>query len=170
MRAKGNAKTGGLGPAALRLVVGGLFVGHGLQKLRGSFGGPGLEATAEGFEAAGLKPGKANAIAAGVAETGGGALLAAGACTPLAGAALSGTMVTAIRVVHAPKGLWNTNGGYEFNLVLLAAIFALVGSGPGGCSVDARRGRGRWGAGWALAQLTAGALGSAAAIAAGRRG
>jgi putative oxidoreductase len=33
----------------LRVVVGGLFVCHGLQKLIGAFGGDGLEATGQNF-------------------------------------------------------------------------------------------------------------------------
>ena len=32
-----------LGTLLLRLTVGGLFVGHGLQKLTGAFDGPGLD-------------------------------------------------------------------------------------------------------------------------------
>ena len=68
-----------IGRLLLRLSVGGFFVGHGTQKLFGWFGGHGLEATAEGFEQMGLRPGKRNAIAAGAAEAGGGALLALGA-------------------------------------------------------------------------------------------
>ncbi len=38
----------------------------------------------------------------------------------LAGAALSDVMITAIRHVHGGKGPWVTEGGYEYNLVLLA--------------------------------------------------
>jgi putative oxidoreductase len=34
----------------LRVVIGGLFVGHGTQKLFGWFDGNGLKATAQGFE------------------------------------------------------------------------------------------------------------------------
>ena len=47
-----------LGFAVLRVVVGGLFMGHGLQKLIGAFGGHGLEGTAKGFESLGLRPGR----------------------------------------------------------------------------------------------------------------
>ncbi len=107
-----------------------------------------------------LRPGTAHAFAAGAAEAGGGVLLAAGAATPLGAAAISGTMITAIRKVHAPKGPWVTEGGYEYNLVLLAVVFALTDAGPGRLSVDALRGRERWGLGWALAQL--GAAGASA--------
>src|SRR5205085_139297 len=72
----------------LRLLVGGLFIGHGTQKLFGWFGGHGLDATAQGFEHLGMRPGRRNAIAAGAAEAGGGAALALGLATPLAASAL----------------------------------------------------------------------------------
>lgn len=157
-----------LGIPLLRAVVGGLFVGHGLQKLAGKFGGSGPEATGQFFEKLGMRPGKAQAIAAGASETAGGALLAAGALTPLAGALLTASMTTAIRTVHGPKGPWNSNGGYEYNLVLIALLFATTDAGPGSWSIDAARGRERWGTHWALAQLAAGIAGSAAAIAYGR--
>lgn len=158
-----------LGLAVLRAIVGGLFFGHGTQKLAGWFGGRGLEATAESFESMQLRPGRAHAFAAGAAEAGGGVLLAAGAATPLGAAAISGTMITAIRKVHAPKGPWVTEGGYEYNLVLLAVVFALTDAGPGKLSLDALGGRERWGPGWALAQLAAAALGSTLAIELGAR-
>jgi len=158
-----------LGLALLRAIVGGLFMGHGLQKLTGWFGGHGLKGTGQFFEALDLRPGVAHAAAAGAAETGGGALIAAGLATPLGAAALSGTMITAIRKVHAPKGVWASDGGYEYNLVLLAIVFAITDLGPGPLSLDAARGRERKGLGWALAQLAAGAIGSAAAVAIGAR-
>ncbi len=149
-----------IGRLLLRLSVGGLFVGHGTQKLFGWFGGNGLQATAAGFEQIGLRPGKANAIAAGAAEAGGGALLALGLATPLAASALTATMITAIDTVHAKNGPWLNKGGYEYNVVLIAAVLALVDAGPGGLSLDAARGRERSGSGWTLAALLAGALGA----------
>jgi putative oxidoreductase len=111
----------------------------------------------------GLRPGKRNAIAAGAAEAGGGALLALGLATPLAGAALSGTMLTAIHRVHLKNGPWAANGGYEYNVVLLAAVLTLVEVGPGEPSLDAALGRERSGRGWALAALLAGAGGAVGA-------
>jgi putative oxidoreductase len=157
-----------LGLTLLRLIVGGLFVGHGMQKLTGAFGGHGLENTGQAFESLGLRPGKTHAVAAGVAEAGGGTLIAAGAATPLGATVLSATMATAIRTVHGSKGPWATDGGYEYNLVLMAIVFALTDVGPGNWSVDGARGRERWGAVWAVAQLGAGLLGSAGAIAYGK--
>ena len=79
-----------IGRLLLRVAVGGFFVGHGTQKLFGWFGGHGLDATAKAFDSMGLRPGKANAIAAGAAEAGGGALLATGVATPLAASVLDG--------------------------------------------------------------------------------
>ncbi len=152
--------------ALLRVIVGGLFIGHGTQKLFGWFGGPGLDATAKGFESLGMRPGKANAIAAGAAETGGGALLASGLAMPFAGSVLTATMLTAIHRVHLKNGPWTGNGGYEYNLVLIAAALALVEVGPGALSLDQARGRERSGTRWALTALGAGALGAIGAYAA----
>jgi putative oxidoreductase len=158
-----------LGRFAARTIVGGLFVGHGTQKLFGWFGGGGLDKTSAGFESLGLRPGRRNATAAGLSEAVGGALLAAGLFTPLAAASLIGTMITAIRTVHWKNGVWSSNGGYEYNLVLIAAIVALVETGTGALSLDHVRGHDEHGVGWALAVLAAGAAGSAAVIALARR-
>ncbi len=149
-----------IGRLLLRLAVGGFFIGHGTQKLFGWFGGNGLDATAQSFEQLGLRPGKPNAIAAGVAEAGGGALLATGLATPLAASVRTATMLTAIDTVHAKNGPWLTNGGYEYNVVLIVAVLALVEVGPDGLSLDAIRGRERSGSRWALAALLTGALGA----------
>jgi putative oxidoreductase len=145
--------------ALVRVLVGGLFVGHGTQKLFGWFGGHGLEGTGRLFDDLGLAPGKRNATLAGAAEAGGGALLAAGLATPLAGAALTGTMVQAIRSVHAPKGPWVTEGGWEYNAVLIGTVLAVVEAGGGALSLDGLRGRRRQGPLWALLALGAGVAG-----------
>jgi putative oxidoreductase len=146
----------------VRAVIGGLFIGHGTQKLFGWFGGHGPEGTGQFFESAGIRPGRRNAIVAGAGEALGGALLAVGLLTPLAGAVLSSVMITAIRHVHGAKGPWVTEGGYEYNAVMLATVFALVEAGPGPLSLDRLLRRERSGSGWAVAQLVAGAAGSAA--------
>ena len=149
-----------------RLTIGLLFVGHGTQKLFGWFGGGGPKGTGESFEQLGLRPGRSQALAAGAAETGGGLAFALGAATPVAAASLSGVMITAIKTVHWEKGVWSSAGGYEYNLVLLAAVFGLTENGPGDWSIDGLLGRKRWGTLWALAALAAGAAGSAAMLAA----
>jgi putative oxidoreductase len=149
-----------IGRLLLRLVVGGLFIGHGTQKLLGWFGGYGVEGTAQAFEQMGMRPGKRNAIAAGVAETAGGAALAVGFATPLAASALIATMLTAINRVHIKNGPWAANGGYEYNLVLIAAALALVEAGPGELSLDAALGSERSGPRWALMALALGVGGA----------
>jgi putative oxidoreductase len=154
---------------AARVTIGGLFVGHGAQKLKGWFGGPGLEGTEGMMESLDMHPPRRNALAAGMTETVAGALLAAGFATPLASAALIGTMITAIRKVHLPQGPWATEGGYEYNLVLIAALLALAEEGPGDISLDAALGSERTGVPWALAALTLGAGASTASIELGRR-
>src|SRR5579859_1726536 len=125
-----------LGLTLLRTIVGLLFVGHGTQKLFGWFGGHGPEGTGQFFESLGLRPGRKHAMAAGAAEAGGGALLTLGFLTPAAAAAIIGTMATAIRTVHFKNGPWATNGGYEFNLSLIAIMIALADLGPGEFSLD----------------------------------
>jgi putative oxidoreductase len=158
-----------LGLTVLRVVVGGLFMGHGLQKLAGWFGGHGLHTTGQSFESMGLRPGKVHAASAGASETAGGALVAAGLLTPLGASLLSGTMITAIRKVHARNGPWAAEGGYEYNLVLLAAVFAITDVGPGEWSLDEALGIRVSGLGWAIAQLAAGAIGSSLAVGLGER-
>ena len=148
------------GRTLLRTVVGALFVGHGTQKLFGWFGGHGLEATGGFFESLGLRPGRRHALAAGAAEAGGGALLALGFLTPVAAAALTGTMATAIRKVHGPKGPWNSDGGYEYNVVLAAAALALAEEDTGRPSVDAALWPGFKGPGLALLAAGAGVGGA----------
>lgn len=146
----------------LRVTIGGLFVGHGTQKLKGWFGGHGLEPTATMFENLGLRPGRRNAIAAGAAEAGGGAALALGVATPFAAAALIGTMLTAIHRVHLKNGPWITNQGYEYNLVLILATALLAELGPGSVSVDHLLGTETSGPAWGVAVLAMGGAGAVA--------
>jgi putative oxidoreductase len=153
----------GAGTTVLRVVVGAVFVGHGLQKLKGYWGGPGLEGTEKMMENMEMHPAPVQARAVALAETVGGAALAIGFATPYAAAALIATMVTAARKVHFKNGLWNSKGGYEFNAVLTTAVLAVVADGPGVLSADAIAGRRRSGIGNALFALGAGIAGSFAA-------
>ena len=119
----------------LRIVAGGLLVGHGTQKLVGWFGGHGLDGTGGFFHTLGFRPGKQMAAVAGASEASGGLLLVFGLLSPLAGAIVVGTLLVAA-YVHADKGLWGANGGYELPL-LYGVIGAVVGiGGAGSASVD----------------------------------
>jgi putative oxidoreductase len=158
-----------LGLFVLRVIIGALFVGHGAQKLGGKFGGHGLDGTSRMFESLGLRPGRTQAIAAGIAEVAGGALLMLGLVVPLAACLLSGVMLMAIWKVHAAKGPWVTDGGFEYNLVLLAAVFALAAVGAGTWSLDHAANLSDANAGWAIGQLIVAAIGVAVLDSQGER-
>ena len=152
----------------LRLVVGLAFAAHGAQKLFGSFGGHGIEATGGVFEQIGLRPGKPHALFAGSAEFLGGLLIALGLLTPFAAAALIGVMTAAVLTVHLPNGFFNSDNGYEYNLVLVAALFALTAIGAGELSLDDALGIDLNGTAWAFGALGAGILGGVGAVLSGR--
>src|SRR3954447_22614299 len=157
-----------LGLLVLRVVVGLLFFGHGAQKLFGWFGGYGLAGTGGFFEQIGFPHGKRQAAIAGLSEGGGGLLLALGLLTPLAAAMITAVMVVAVSKVHFAKGVWNTEGGYEYNLVLVAAAFAAAAIGAGDWSLDNVLNLDVAGAGWGLAALGAGILAGLGALAAAK--
>jgi putative oxidoreductase len=159
-----------VGRLAARALIGGLFIGHGTQKLFGWFGGPGRAGTEGMMESLDMRPAKVHALAAGMAETVGGGLLAAGFATPVAAATLTGVMTTAIKKVHLANGPWAANGGWEYNAVLIAAVLALTETGPGDLSLDHALGTERTGPAWAIGALATGVAGSALAIWAGNRG
>jgi len=154
----------------LRLVLGLTFAAHGAQKLFGAFGGHGIEGTAGFFEQIGLRPGKLHAWASGSAEFFGGFAIALGLVTPIAAAALIAVMTAAVLTVHIKNGFFVTNQGFEYNLALAAALFALAGIGAGGWSLDNALGIDMTGASWALGALGAGLLGGIGAVLSGRFG
>src|SRR5438067_10362909 len=158
-----------LGRLLARAAIGGLFSGHGTQKLPGWFDGPGIDGATKMMGSLELRPARRNALLASASEAAGGAMLAAGFLTPVAAASLIGTMVTAIRTVHWKNGLWNSAGGYEFNLALIASTLAIVDGGPGPLSLDRTLGIHDTGWQWALGALAAGAAGSTLVVEAGRR-
>lgn len=123
-----------------RVVAGILLAGHGLQKLAGWFGGGGIRGTTAFLEQLGFRPGRSWAYAVGLAETLGGASLALGLLTPIGAVLVLGVLTTAILAVHAPKGLWNHNGGIEYPFVLSSIALAVAIGGPGRLSLDAALG------------------------------
>ncbi|MDI3402407.1 DoxX family protein [Streptomyces cavernicola] len=124
-----------LGLLAIRLGTGGVLAAHGAQKLFGWFGGGGIDGTAQAMEAMGFSPGRQSAVAAGLGEAGGGALLALGAATPAAGAAAAGAMAGAV-AVHRPAGFFAMQGGYEYPAYLGFVAAGLGLAGPGRYSLD----------------------------------
>ena len=65
-------------------------------------------------------------------------------------AAVTSAMTTAVAKMHRRNGFWNSKGGYEYNLVLVAAATALTIDGPGPLSFDALVGKHRWGVFWGV--------------------
>lgn len=125
-----------MGLMILRVVIGALFVGHGVQKLFGWLGGHGIEGTAGLMASLRYRRARAAAVVAGLTETVSGLALVLGFLTPLAAAGVIGVMINAIGAVHLRNGLWNTNGGIELPLVYTAVAAALAFTGPGTWSLD----------------------------------
>src|SRR5438445_615194 len=145
----------------IRIVVGVLFMGHGAQKLFGWFGGHGIEGTGGFFHSLGYRPGKAFATVGGLSEFFGGLCLALGFLTPLAAAAIIGMMFNAAMSVHVKNGVWVTNGGVEYPLVLATAAAAMAFIGPGAASLDNAFGWDLAGEQWGIAALAVGIGGGA---------
>ncbi|MCT2584932.1 DoxX family protein [Actinophytocola sp. S1-96] len=126
---------GGLdfGLLVLRLVLGGLFVVHGLDKLFGWFTDLGMDNTQRMLEGFGFTEPTILAWVLAVSETAGGVLLVLGLFTPAGAAAVLGVMANVIVV----KGDWNTFlGGVELEMMYAAAAFTLLFTGPGRVAID----------------------------------
>ncbi len=119
------------GIALLRIVVGGVFVAHGAQKLF-VFGIPGLA----GFLGqAGVPFPLPSAVAVTAAEFLGGLALVAGLFTRWAALPLAFSMLVAALTVHL-KGGFFLPGGVEYVLTLFAATVGLSLTGSGAFSID----------------------------------
>ncbi|MGW4824566.1 DoxX family protein [Streptomyces sp. NPDC004227] len=122
------------GLLVLRLALGLTMAAHGVQKLFGWFGGGGVDGTGQFFAASGYPSPRAFAVVAGLSETLGGLGLVLGLLTPLAAAAVAGTLVNAISVkwgggFFAPQGV-------EYELLIALSAVALALTGPGRIAVD----------------------------------
>ena len=126
-----------LGLLVLRLGVGLPFALHGFQKLFGWFDGGGFRRTSGWFASLGFGDGRAATLLAGTGEIVGGLGLATGLLTPLAAAAVAGTMTTAAFVNNAENGYWSVAKGWELNGYLVVVAAALAVAGPGALSLDA---------------------------------
>lgn len=125
----------GASALVLRVPLGVILAAHGSQKLFGWLGGYGLEATGQWMASVGFAPGYLMALMAGSAEFFGGLALILGLLTRPAAAVAAFTMLMAM-TVHLGNGLFVSNNGYEFALILLAASLSLVFSGGGKLALD----------------------------------
>ncbi|ANP51538.1 putative oxidoreductase [Streptomyces griseochromogenes] len=146
----------------IRLTFGLFMAGHGAQKLFGIFGGDGLTATGRAFAGLGYRPGKLFAVIGGLSEFLGGLGLALGLLTPLAAAALIGVMINAMATVTGAHGLWDVDGGVEYNVCIAVVALAVAAIGPGRFAVDRFL---PWGTGgWREAAVALGLGGVGAAL------
>jgi putative oxidoreductase len=120
----------------VRVVVGLTVAAHGAQKAFGWWGGPGMTGWTGALKYMRVRPAMPQAIFSAALELVGGVALAVGLLTPLAAFAIIATQLVAVALVHIPKGFWSSKGGYEFNLALLAGVFAVAIAGPGAYSLD----------------------------------
>jgi putative oxidoreductase len=120
----------------LRLVIGLTVAAHGAQKVFGWWGGPGMKGWTGAMNHMRIRPATPWAWSSALAELLGGLGLALGFLNPLPSFAIAGSMLVAIALVHLPKGFFNSKGGFEFNLAILAAVAAIALIGPGAYSLD----------------------------------
>lgn len=120
----------------LRLVLGADFLAHGLQKTFGLFGGGGFAGAAAVAKGAGFEPAWLWGAVLALTELLGGLAVLLGFYTRVAAGMLAFTMAVAIVEVHLALGFFNSNGGFEFPLMLFAVSLALVLSGSGPYSLD----------------------------------
>ncbi|HEX5215741.1 MAG TPA: DoxX family protein [Vicinamibacterales bacterium] len=118
----------------LRAALGIVFVAHGWQKLT-VFGLTGLSGY---LAAAGMPLPTINAAILITVELVGGLALIAGLGTRVASALLAFTMAVAIGLVHIGNGFFAQNNGFEFPFTLMLVLLAMVMTGAGAYSVDAR--------------------------------
>jgi putative oxidoreductase len=123
-----------LGLLVLRLVIGGTFAVYGLQHLFGLFKGNGVDSFGTFLQTAGYHYPTVMAWVGGGAELVGGALLILGLFTPVAAGALL-ALVSNVIVLKWPLGFFAANG-YQLQLILAGAGFALLFTGPGRVSLD----------------------------------
>jgi putative oxidoreductase len=125
----------------VRIVLGVVIFAHGAQKMLGWFGGYGFSGTM-GFFTKTLGVPAPFAFLAICAEFFGGLGLILGLLSRLAALGIGVNMLVAIAMIHRQFGLFaNWSGtqkgeGYEFHLLVLAIVLAIIVQGAGALSLD----------------------------------
>jgi putative oxidoreductase len=118
-------------PLLLRLGLAAVFVYHGLHHV----GGPENEWGAA-WNKAQDAPAAPEQLAVAWGELIGGIALALGFLTRLAALGIAAIMAGAIATVHLDHGFDITQGGYEYNVILIVMCVCLILGGPGPIAVD----------------------------------
>lgn len=127
----------------LRVVLAAVMFPHGAQKLLGWFGGLGFSAQMDAFTQQMGLPWILGLLVM-VAEVAGSIALLVGLLTRLAALGIGCVMVGAIVTVHAHNGFFmnwygqKAGEGFEYHLLALAIVLALVVGGGGRLSLDRR--------------------------------
>jgi putative oxidoreductase len=121
-----------VGLLVARVVIGIVFLAHGLQKIN-----QGYSATKAGFEGMDVPVPALSAFYATWVETLGGIALIIGLLVPIFGVLLLINMLGAFFVVHIGNGIYVTDGGWELVGALGAGALVLAVVGAGAYSVDA---------------------------------
>jgi putative oxidoreductase len=145
VRAAGRRGTQDLGLLLLRVGVGVILVGHGLQKAFGWWGGQGLSGFRNSLSDLGYQHADILTYLAAGTQIAAGVLLVLGLLTPLAGAAalayLLNGLLANITAMH--------DGGYvafflpnanAYQVLMIVALAAIILAGPGRYGFDAGRG------------------------------
>lgn len=116
---------------AARLIAGVIFFAHGYQKLN-----MGIGDVAEFFALINIPFASFFAYFVTYFELIGGVLLIAGLLTHWVSKLFVIEMVVAFFTVHVTKGIFVSEGGFEFVAALFAIVFVLMALGPGKFAVD----------------------------------
>ncbi|MDM7486906.1 DoxX family protein [Rhodococcus sp. GXMU-t2271] len=125
-----------VGLLVARVVIGIVFLAHGLQKVN-----QGYSATKAGFEGMDVPVPALSAFYATWVETLGGIALIIGLLVPVFGVLLLVNMLGAFFFVHIGNGIYVTDGGWELVGALGAGALVLAVVGAGAYSIDALLGR-----------------------------
>ena len=109
-----------------RASIGAIFIVHSLKKFDPSW--------QEWLASIGMPPEMQLPIA--LAELVGGIMLIAGVLTRITGAIFSVILLGAIFHVRWENGFFVSQGGWEWDLIMLAAVLAIIAVGPGKISVS----------------------------------
>jgi putative oxidoreductase len=118
----------------LRVVIGMALFFHGSQKVFKWFDGMGLDSWSKYLSKYNIPEQTSKLIA--LFEVIVGLLLITGAFTKFAALSAIVFMIFAVVLSHLDKGYFSTKGGYEYQLLIIAALLFIYFSGGGEYSID----------------------------------
>lgn len=122
---------GSIAVLVLRMVLGIIFLSHGLQKVFGVFGGSGITPTVDMLDKAGFMYPFFWAWVFAVVETVSGLFLTLGIMPRLSSGLIALLVLFVIIKIHGPNGFFASKGGYEYDLLVLAVCVNFMASGGG---------------------------------------